>query len=46
LGQNQRSRPRRLSWQASLKKYFGIDPLVDSYGLSMSWARRAKPVAS
>jgi hypothetical protein len=44
LGQNKRPRPIRLSWRNSLCKYFGIDPLVDSYGQSMHWVRRVKPV--
>jgi hypothetical protein len=45
LGQNKRPRPQRLGWANSLRKYFGIDPLVDSCGQSMHWARRLKPVA-
>jgi hypothetical protein len=32
VGQDKRPRPRRLSWQASLQKYFGVDPLIDSHG--------------
>jgi len=46
LGQNKRPRPQRLSWRNSLRKYFGVDPLVDSCGQSMHWARRLNPVAS
>ncbi len=46
LGQNNRPRPQRLSWRNSLRKYFGVDPLVDSCGQSMYWARRLNPVAS
>jgi Phage integrase family/Putative transposase len=45
LGQKKRPRPQRLSWRNSLHKYFGVDPLVDSRGQSMHWARRLKPVA-
>jgi hypothetical protein len=45
VGQDKRPRPRRLTWQASLQKYFRVDPLIDSHGQSMHWARRLKPVA-
>jgi hypothetical protein len=45
LGQNKRPRPQRLSWRDSLRKYFGVDPLVDSRGQSMHWVRRLKPAA-
>jgi hypothetical protein len=45
LGQKKRPRPQRLSWRNSLRKYFGVDPLLDSRGQSMHWARRTKPVA-
>ena len=44
LGQERRSRPRRLSWRNSLRKAFGKDPLLDSCGQPMHWARRVKPV--
>ena len=44
LNQSIKSRPQRLSWQNSLKKYFGVDPLVDSSGRTMVWARRERPV--
>jgi len=43
LKQQKRSRPRRLSWRRSLQKYFGRDPLVDSYGQCMHWIGRLKP---
>ncbi|MGA8764904.1 MAG: transposase [Candidatus Sulfotelmatobacter sp.] len=43
VGQGRCARPKRLSWQRSLQKYFDIDPLIDSYGRSMRWARRLKP---
>jgi len=36
LGQCIRPRPQRLSWRDSLRKYFGVDPLVDSYGQTMT----------
>lgn len=45
LGQRKRPRPQRLNWRTSLKKYFGADPLIDSRGQSMHWARRLQPVA-
>jgi len=44
LDQDKRPRPKRLSWQASLRRYFGVDPLVDSHGQSMHWLRRQEPV--
>jgi hypothetical protein len=44
LGQRKRSRPKRLSWRNSLRKYFGVDPLVDSHCQAMRWVRRLKPV--
>ena len=44
LGQTKRPRPRRLSWQASLQKYFGVDPLIDSQGQPMRWVGRLKPI--
>ena len=45
LGKKKRPRPQRLNWRNSLKKYFSVDPLSDSLGQSMHWARRLKPVA-
>ena len=44
LGQKRQPRPVRLSWRDSLLKYFGVDPLLDSRGQEMRWARREKPV--
>ena len=44
VGQVKRPRPKRLSWQASLHKYFSEDPLVDSHGQPMRWVGRLKPV--
>ena len=35
LGQTRRGKPRRLGWAASLKKSFGVDPLLDSRGERM-----------
>lgn len=43
LKQEQRPHPRRLSWRNSLRKYFGIDPLLDRCGQVMHWARRLEP---
>lgn len=40
LGQKKRPRPPWLSWANSLRKHFGVDPLVDSNGLSMHWVGR------
>lgn len=45
LGQEKRRRPQRLSWANSLRKHFGVDPLVDSGGQSMHWVGRLNPVA-
>jgi hypothetical protein len=45
LGQEKRPRPQRLSWANSLRKHFGVDPLVDSGGQSMHWVGRLNPVA-
>lgn len=45
LGQNKRPRPPRLSWADSLRRYFGVDPLIDSVGQPMQWVRRLKPIA-
>ena len=43
LGQTRRGKPRRLSWAASLKKSFGVDPLLDSRGERMRRIGRLKP---
>jgi hypothetical protein len=43
LGQQKRSRPRRLSWANSLRKHFGVDPLRDTRGQRMHWVGRLKP---
>ena len=37
VGQDKCPRPRRLSWQASLRKYFGVDTFIDNHGQSMHW---------
>ena len=46
LGQKKRPRPPRLSWRNSLRKYFMVDPLLDSRGQDMRWVRRLKPCLS
>jgi Putative transposase/Transposase zinc-binding domain len=44
LAQAKRRRPQRLSWANSLRKHFGVDPLVDSAGQRMRWVGRLHPV--
>ncbi|MBZ5706978.1 MAG: transposase [Acidobacteriia bacterium] len=46
VGQSDRPHPKRLSWRESLRRYFGVDPLIDRCGQSMHWIRRLKPAAS
>ena len=46
LRQEKRPRPPRLSWANSLRKHFGVDPLVDSGGHTMHWIGQLSPVAS
>jgi len=43
LGQQKRSRPRRLSWAFSLRRDFGVDPLIDRRGQAMRWVGRLNP---
>ncbi len=43
LGQQRRSRPRRLSWAFSRRRDFGVDPLIDRRGQPMRWVGRLKP---
>jgi hypothetical protein len=43
LGQQKRSRPRRLSWSFSRRRDFGVDPLIDRRGKRMRWVGRLKP---
>jgi len=45
LGQKRRSPPKRLGWRISLLRDFERDPLVDSQGQRMRWARRVKSLA-
>jgi len=43
LGQCQRRRPRALSWDMSIKRDFGWDPLLDGQGNRMTRTRRIAP---
>jgi hypothetical protein len=43
LGQQRRPRPRRLGWAFSLRRDFGVDPLIDRRGKPMRWVGRLKP---
>jgi len=43
LGQQRRSRPRRLGWAYSRRRDFGNDPLIDSQGQPMHWVGRLSP---
>ena len=43
LGQVKKPRPKRLSWPQSSRKYFHIDPLLDSKGKLMKWSGRLPP---
>ena len=42
LGQRLHLRPQRLSWRDSLRKYFRVDPLIDSRGQTMYFVRRGR----
>ena len=43
LGQPKRPRARRLSWAFSLRRDFGVDPLIDRHSQPMRWVGRLKP---
>ena len=43
LGQQKRSRPRRLSWAFLMRRDFGVDPLIDRRGQAIRWVGRLKP---
>ena len=43
LGQERLGKPWRLRWAASIKKCFGVDPLLDSDGARMRWSGRIPP---
>jgi hypothetical protein len=44
ISKDRRPRPQRMSWRTSLRKYFGVDPLIDSHGQTMHWVRRQRPM--
>jgi hypothetical protein len=44
IGQQPRSRPPRQRWANSLKKHFGVDPLLDAAGNCMRWVGHRQPV--
>jgi hypothetical protein len=44
IGKDKRPCPQRMSWRTALRKYFGVDPLIDSHGQLMHWVRRKKPM--
>jgi len=46
LGQERLGKPRRLRWAASMKKSFGVDPLLDREGQRMRWTRRLPPTTA
>ena len=46
VGQERLGKPPQLRWAASLKKSFGIDPLLDRDGQRMHWDRRIPALAS
>ena len=43
LGQERLGKPRRLWWAASMKRSFGVDPLLDREANQMRWTRRLPP---
>jgi hypothetical protein len=43
LGQQMRSHPRRLRWAFSLRRDFGVNPLIDRRGDPMYWVGRLMP---
>jgi hypothetical protein len=45
LDQPRRPMPRRQSWVESLRKHFGVDPLIDLYGQRMRWTGYRVPVS-
>lgn len=46
LGEEQKPRPRRLSFEAMSLKYFGSNPLLDSHGQRMRRVGRQAPVTT
>jgi hypothetical protein len=45
LCKQQRPKPPRQGWADSLKKHFGVDPLIDAFGNRMQWVGYRRPVA-
>jgi len=43
VGEEQKPRPKRLSFEAMSVKYFDSNPLLDSHGQRMRWAGRQAP---
>jgi hypothetical protein len=43
LGEKKRQRPARLRWEESIRRDFGVDPLVDRHGTRMNWSGRLTP---
>jgi hypothetical protein len=43
LGQERLGQPQRLGWATSLRRCFGVDPLVARDGQRMRWTRRVPP---
>ena len=39
----QTSKPSRQSWAESLRKHFGVDPLIDLHGQRMRWTEHRAP---
>jgi Putative transposase/Transposase zinc-binding domain len=46
LGEEQKPRPKRLSFEAMSLKYFDLNPLLDSHGQRMRWVGRQSPTVS
>jgi hypothetical protein len=44
LRQKKHPRPARLSWAESLRRDFGVDPLIDKGGQPMHWVGRLNPL--
>jgi hypothetical protein len=44
LGQRPLPKPPRQRWADSLKKHFGVDPLIDQFGNRMQWVGHRPPV--
>jgi hypothetical protein len=46
LGQKKRPKPARIRWAESIRRDFGVDPLIDKLGNRMSWNGRLAPQPS